>query len=148
MALDERPLLAVERLRLVEDRVGDRRLADVVQLRRGHQVRELPGRQAEPLAEAPASAATSCTWVSSSGSRSRSSPSSTSRHSRLAGGSSGEQLLRVETLIGDAQRLLGALRLLSEQHLAVAGADREVLATLQQRAGEVGGELRRIARDL
>jgi hypothetical protein len=59
-----------------------------------------------------------------------------------------EGLLGIQALIGDAQRLGGVARLLAQQYLAVASADREALAALQQRACQLGGDLLRFARRL
>ena len=53
-------------------------------------------------------------------------------------------LLRIQPLIGYPQRLLHFAGLDAEQHLAVAGADGEMLARLDQRARELAGQRRRV----
>ena len=109
--VDERPLALVERARLVQDRVRDRHLSDVVQLRGANRLVELLGQQLQALAD-PARQLSDGRHVLAQLGVSLAQRLQQDVARLPAGGGSALLLLRVHALVGDLERQRGVPRLL------------------------------------
>ena len=133
MLAHERPFGVVERCRLLEDRVGDADLADVVQLGGACEFVELLGGHPESAADPHGELGDTVGVVLQAGLLGVHDVRSTLRvWSPRADGAA--VLVGVHPLVGELQRVVGVVASCGRMHRAARGADRERLAVLLERA--------------
>ena len=140
----EGPFLLGQRTGLAQDRLGDRDLADVVQLGAEGDQLDLIAGQPERRAVPIARRSTSATWSVRCGSRWASAESSVRATSCGGPRATRRVLVRVHALVGEPQRLRGVRGLLGQHHAADGRGDLEPVAPLAEHG--VGGAEHRLAR--
>jgi len=140
VAAHEAPLLGFERTRLVEDRVGDRDLADVVQLRRALDVVEHRFGHAHALADRSGeSRDLTGVLVQLGVALGEDAQDDVAR--LLLGGDAACALVRVHALVGRHQRGGRVGRLVGHDHRSPRGLHAEPLAAFAERLPAVGDQV-------